>query len=128
VFLTLTLPLPDSRFRRCLNTLESYIDLKLSHSHVRRSGRKSSIRRGRRCLHKSSDSEVCQRTAKNSFERNTSRERARLTSPRAMVIKPILAEEISENPYCSGNLEGLGVFTPIRMTVGIRKNQRYPHQ
>jgi hypothetical protein len=124
----LTLPLPDFRFRRCLGRLESYLGLKLSHSHVRRCGRKSSIRRGRRRLHKSSDSEVCQRTAKNSFERNTSRERARLTSPRAMVIKPILAEEISENPYCSGNLEGLGVFAPIRMIVGIRKNQRYPHE
>jgi hypothetical protein len=53
---------------------------------------------------------------------------ARLTSSRATIIKPILAEEIRENPYCSGNLEGLGVFAPIRMIVGIRKNQRYPHQ
>jgi hypothetical protein len=45
-----------------------------------------------------------------------------------MVTEPILAEEISENPYCSGNLEGLGVFAPIRMIVGIRKDQRYPHE
>jgi hypothetical protein len=45
-----------------------------------------------------------------------------------MVIKPILAEKISENPYCSGNLEGLGVFGPIRMIAGIQKNQRYPHE
>src|SRR6266849_10796089 len=49
-------------------------------------------------------------------------------SSRAMVIKPILAEEISENPRCSGNREGLGGFAPIRMIVGIRKNQRYPHE
>jgi hypothetical protein len=53
---------------------------------------------------------------------------ARFTSSRATIIKPILAEEIRENPYCSGNLEGLGVFAPIRMIVGIRKNQRYPHE
>jgi hypothetical protein len=46
----------------------------------------------------------------------------------AMVIKPILTEEISENPYCSGNCEGLGGFVPIRMIVGIRKKQRYPHE
>jgi sigma-B regulation protein RsbU (phosphoserine phosphatase) len=32
---------------------------------------------------------------------------AHLTSSRAMVIKPILAEEISKNPCCSGNREGL---------------------
>ena len=63
-----------------------------------------------------------------SFERNASREPVSLTSSLVMVIKPILAEEISENPYCSGNLEGLGVFAPIRMIVGIRKNQRYPHE
>ena len=49
-------------------------------------------------------------------------------SSRAMVIKPILAEEISENPRCSGNREGLGGFAPIRMIVGIRENQRYPHE
>jgi hypothetical protein len=49
-------------------------------------------------------------------------------SSRAMVIKPILAEEIGENPRCSGNREGLGGFAPIRMIVGIRKNQRYPHE
>jgi len=53
---------------------------------------------------------------------------AHLTSSRAMVIKPILAEEISENPCCSSNREGLGVFAPIRMTVEIRKKQRYPHE
>jgi hypothetical protein len=41
--------------------------------------------------------------------------------------RPILAEEISENPCCSGNREGLGDLAPIRMTAGIRKNQRYPH-
>ena len=51
-----------------------------------------------------------------------------LTSSRAMVIKPILAEEISENPCCSGNLEGLSGFAPICMIVGIRKKQRYPHE
>jgi hypothetical protein len=62
------------------------------------------------------------------LERNTSREPAHLTSSRAMVIQPILAEEISENPCCSGNREGLGVFAPIRMIVGIRKKQRYPHE
>jgi len=39
-------------------------------------------------------------------------------------IKPILAEEISENPCCSGNREGLSVFAPIRMIAGIRKKQR----
>ena len=53
---------------------------------------------------------------------------AHLTSSRAIVIKPILAEEISENPRCSGNREGFGGFAPIRMTVGIRKKQRYPHE
>jgi hypothetical protein len=35
-----------------------------------------------------------------------------------MVVKPILAEEISENPCCSGNREGLGDFAPIRMIGG----------
>ena len=45
-----------------------------------------------------------------------------------MVIKPILAEEISKNPCCSGNREGLSGFAPIRMIVGIRKKQRYPHE
>ena len=40
----------------------------------------------------------------------------------------LLAEEISENPCCSGNRESLDVFAPIRMTVGIRKNQRNPHE
>jgi hypothetical protein len=63
-----------------------------------------------------------------SLERNTSRALTHLRSSRAMVIKLILAEEISENPCCSGNREGLGVFAPIRMIVGIRKNQRYPHE
>jgi hypothetical protein len=63
-----------------------------------------------------------------SLERNTSRAPTHLRSSRAMVIKLILAEEISENPCCSGNREGLGVFAPIRMIVGIRKNQRYPHE
>src|SRR6202035_5572168 len=48
---------PISVPRRWLGTLESDLGLKLSHSHVRRCGRKSSIRRGRRRLHKSSDSE-----------------------------------------------------------------------
>ena len=42
--------------------------------------------------------------------------------------KPILAEEISENPCCSGNREGLDGFAPSGMTVGIRDNQRYPHE
>ena len=45
-----------------------------------------------------------------------------------MAIKPILAEEISKNPCCPGNREGLGDFAPVRMTVGIGKKQRYPHQ
>jgi hypothetical protein len=49
-------------------------------------------------------------------------------SSRAMVIKPILAEEISENPRCSGNREGLGGFAPIRRIVGTRKKQWYPHE
>jgi hypothetical protein len=56
-----------------------------------------------------------------------SREPAHLTSSRAMVIKPILAEEIGEYPCCSGNREGLDGFAPIRMTAGSRKQQRYPH-
>jgi hypothetical protein len=38
-----------------------------------------------------------------------------------MVIKPILAEEIGENPACAGNRESLGVFGPIRMIVRIGK-------
>src|SRR5690349_10633589 len=37
------------------------------------------------------------------------------------------AGEVSENPCCPGNLEGLGAFAPIRMIAGIRKKQRYPH-
>src|SRR5579859_2011193 len=45
-----------------------------------------------------------------------------------MVFKANLAEEISENPCCSGNREGLGGFAPIRMTAGIRKKQRHPHE
>jgi hypothetical protein len=48
---------PISIPRPCLGTSESYLGLTLSHSHVRRSCRKSSVRRGRRRLHKSSDSE-----------------------------------------------------------------------
>src|ERR1700722_4023930 len=64
----------------------------------------------------------------DSVERNTSRAPADLTSSRATAIKPILAEEISENPCCSGNREGLGGFAPIRMTVWIGKKQRYPHE
>ena len=56
------------------------------------------------------------------------REPAHLTSWRAMVIKPILAEEISENPCGSGNRESLGDFAPIRMTAGSRNKQRYPHE
>ena len=43
-------------------------------------------------------------------------------------FRVLLGEEISNNPYCSSNREGLGVFTPIRMIVAIRKNQRYPHE
>src|SRR5580658_1766587 len=43
-------------------------------------------------------------------------------------LRPMLAEEISENPCCSGNRESLGVFAPVRMTVGVRNNQRYPHE
>jgi hypothetical protein len=35
-----------------------------------------------------------------------------------MVIEPMLAEEISENPCSSGNREGLDGFAPIRMTAG----------
>ena len=57
-----------------------------------------------------------------------SRKLAHLTLSRALVMKPIFAEEISKNPCCSGNREGLGVFAPIRMTVGIGKNQRNPHE
>jgi hypothetical protein len=38
------------------------------------------------------------------------------------------AEEVSENPCCPGNREGLGGFVPICMIVRIRKNQRYPHE
>ena len=60
--------------------------------------------------------------------RNTSREPAHLTSSWAMVMKPELAEEIRENPCCSGNREGLCGFAPIRMIVGIRNKQRYPHE
>jgi hypothetical protein len=45
-----------------------------------------------------------------------------------MVVRPILAEEISENPCRSGNREGLGEFAPIRMTAGIREKQRYPQE
>ena len=45
-----------------------------------------------------------------------------------MVIRPMLAKEISENPRCSGNREGFGGFTPIRTIVEIGKNQRHPHQ
>lgn len=56
------------------------------------------------------------------------RRSAHLTSSRIMAIKSILAEEIRENPYCSANRESLGVFAPIRLTVGLRKNQRYPHE
>jgi hypothetical protein len=41
---------------------------------------------------------------------------------------PILAEEISENPCCSGNREGLDGFAPSGMTVGVRDKQRYPHE
>ena len=47
---------------------------------------------------------------------------------RSNVIQPILAEEISENAGCSGNREGLGVFAPIRMIVGIGNKQRYPYK
>src|ERR1700728_3658977 len=64
----------------------------------------------------------------DSVERNTSRAPAGLTSSRATAIKPILAEEISENPCCSGNREGLGGFAPIRMIVGIGNKQRHPHE
>jgi hypothetical protein len=48
--------------------------------------------------------------------------------PPGVVIKPMLAEEISENPCGSGNREGLGEFAPIRMTMGSRKKQRYPDE
>jgi hypothetical protein len=56
-----------------------------------------------------------------SLERNTSREPAHLEviGGRWSLSKPILAEEISQNPCCSGNREGLGVFAPIRRIVGI---------
>jgi hypothetical protein len=46
----------------------------------------------------------------------------------AILCFALLAEEISENPCCPGNREGLGSFAPIRMAVGIRKKQRYPHE
>jgi len=62
------------------------------------------------------------------IEQSTSREPAHLTSSRSMVIQPILAEHISENPDCSGNCEGFDGFAPIRMIVGIRKKHRYPHE
>jgi hypothetical protein len=52
----------------------------------------------------------------------------RTPSSRAMVVKPLLAEEIRENPCCSGNRESFDGFAPIRMTAGIRKKQRYPHE
>src|SRR5208282_2763496 len=45
-----------------------------------------------------------------------------------MIIQPMLAEEIGENPCCSGNREGLDGFAPIRMTAGIGKKQRNPHE
>src|SRR5271157_1049164 len=76
----------------------------------------------------SNDPSISHQSGGYSLERNTSREPAHLTSSRGMLIKPILAEEISENPCCSGNREGLGVFAPIRMIVGIREKQRYPHE
>jgi len=41
-------------------------------------------------------------------------------------IKPIPAEEIGEDPCCSGNREGLGEFTPMHMIAGIGKEQRNP--
>ena len=44
-----------------------------------------------------------------------------------LAARPNLGEEISENPCCPGNREGLDGFAPIRMTVGSRKEQRYPH-
>ncbi len=46
----------------------------------------------------------------------------------AILCFALLAEEIGENPCCSGNREGLDGFAPIRMTAGIRKKQRYPHE
>ena len=62
------------------------------------------------------------------LEWTSSREPAHLTLSWAMIIEPILAEEISENPCRSANLESFGVFAPIRMIVGSRKKQRYPHE
>ncbi len=53
---------------------------------------------------------------------------AHVTLSRAMVIEPIVAEEIRENPCGSGDREGFGEFAPIRMTVRTRKNQRHPHE
>ena len=54
--------------------------------------------------------------------------RAHRRSSRALVIKLILAEEISKNPCCSGNRECLGGLAPIRMIVGIRKKQWHPNE
>jgi hypothetical protein len=63
-----------------------------------------------------------------SLERKPQVGPAHLTSSWAMVITPMLAEEVSENPCRSGNGEGLGGFVPIRVIVGIRKKQWYPHE
>ena len=41
-----------------------------------------------------------------------------------MVIKAILAEEIGENPCCSGNRKGFGDFAPIRMIAGIHEQPK----
>ena len=46
----------------------------------------------------------------------------------ARVVGARLAEEIGENPDCSGNREGLGEFAPIRVTAGIGKKQRNPDE
>src|SRR5580692_11873386 len=51
-----------------------------------------------------------------------------IRSSRAKVFQAILAEEINDNPCCSGNREGLDGLAPIRMVAGIGKQQRYPHK
>jgi hypothetical protein len=42
-------------------------------------------------------------------------------------LSPMLAEEISQNPSCSRDREGLGGFAPVRMIVGMHNKQRDPH-
>jgi hypothetical protein len=50
------------------------------------------------------DPSMSDQSGGSSFERNPSREPASLTSSRAMVIKPILAEKFSENDHADDKL------------------------